>query len=112
MYLKCRDIDATEKSNKDNLSPMDLSQTADVWCLAQVKPNSGVIAQRNCDEDDYMVPLAEVAEGDEIRIANGPMANFWGQIEKLWPDKRAWALPDIQETRVPAPCGDLGLASS
>ncbi|QIG54258.1 transcriptional activator RfaH [Altererythrobacter sp. BO-6] len=171
---------------------MDLSQTTDLWYLAQVKPNSVAIAQRNlerqgfhvfcpleritrarggkfisatrpffpgylfvqvgdgaapwreiastlgvsrlvsfgpspapvpseiveelqrhCDDDGCMGPLTEMAEGDEIRIANGPLADFWGRIVKLGPDQRAWVLLDImgKQTRVLVSRGDLRLAS-
>lgn len=69
--------------------------------------------QRHCDEDGCMRSLTEMAVGDEIRIAHGPLADFWGRIEKLGPDQRAWVLLDImgKETRVLVPRGDLRLAS-
>lgn len=49
----------------------------------------------SCDSEGCIQNFAQMAEGDEVEICDGPFASFLGKIEKLAPDERAWLLIDI-----------------
>ena len=49
-----------------------------------------------CDREGCIQQrLEQFADGDEVEVCNGPLANFTGIIERIAPDKRAWLLIDI-----------------
>lgn len=48
-----------------------------------------------CDADGSMRPLENLSEGDRIRIASGPLANFVTEIDKIDRNRRIWVLLDI-----------------
>ena len=53
-----------------------------------------------------------MSAGDEVRVIQGPFANFIGKIENLKADQRAWVLLDVmgKQTRVSISRGDLRVA--
>lgn len=69
--------------------------------------------QQACGEDGCIETHAALAQGDHVRIAQGPFASFIGKVDSLAPDKRTWVLLDVmgKATRVSIPSGDLRLAS-
>ena len=48
-----------------------------------------------CDSEGYIQRLEQFADGDEVQVCNGPLADFRGIIDKMAPDERAWLLIDI-----------------
>ncbi|AJE48775.1 transcription termination/antitermination protein NusG [Celeribacter indicus] len=55
-----------------------------------------------CDSGGRLLPDAELAEGDAVRVRSGPFANFTTMVERIDREKRIWVLLEIlgRETRV------------
>ncbi|AJE47155.1 hypothetical protein P73_2440 [Celeribacter indicus] len=55
-----------------------------------------------CGETGQLLQPDELAAGDEVRIAEGPFADFTTTIEKIDSSKRIWVLLDLlgRQTRV------------
>lgn len=55
-----------------------------------------------CDQHDVLVPPGDLAQGDRVRLASGPFANFITSIESIERGRRIWVLLDFlgRETRV------------
>ncbi|WP_428027923.1 transcription termination/antitermination protein NusG [Altererythrobacter sp.] len=64
-------------------------------------------------EDGTIRPSLEMSDGDVVRIADGPLVGFVGQVERLAPEQRAWVLLDVmgKKTRVSMPRTDLRMVS-
>lgn len=48
-----------------------------------------------CDEDGRLVHTAEVAAGDQVKIMQGPLAEFVATVDQIEPDRRVWLLLDL-----------------
>ena len=66
----------------------------------------GMVAalKARCDAAGKLLPAAEIAAGDRVRLAAGPLAEFVATVERVAPDRRVWILMEIMggETRVEA----------
>jgi transcriptional antiterminator RfaH len=62
-----------------------------------------------CDADGCLLSPEELAEGDRVRLTNGPFADFITRIEHISPDQRIWVLLDImgQQSKVSVNHDDL-----
>ena len=62
-----------------------------------------------CDNEGCIRNHVAVAERDRVEISHGPLANFFGIVEKLAANERAWVLIDMmgQSIRSSMPRSDL-----
>lgn len=62
-----------------------------------------------CDDTGKLLPSQLLQVGDNVRITNGPLAEFIGSIEEIESDRRIWILLDIigKSTRVALKSSDL-----
>lgn len=62
-----------------------------------------------CDAEGLVVPLDEIASGQEVRLTRGPLADFVARVDTIEPDRRVWLLIELmgQTTRVSAAHEDL-----
>ena len=69
--------------------------------------------QQRCDGEGRLTEAAQFAKGDQVRLVNGPFADFIGTIEGLNAEQRVWVLLDVlgKSTRVTVKPSDLRLAS-
>ncbi|OOY22020.1 transcriptional activator RfaH [Thioclava sp. DLFJ5-1] len=66
------------------------------------------IAER-CDAAHCLRAQQGFVEGDEVRVASGPLVDFIATIDSIDPDRRVWLLMDIMgaATRVAVPASEL-----
>jgi transcriptional antiterminator RfaH len=48
-----------------------------------------------CDKSGKILPLKKLAEGDQVKILNGPFASFIASVEKYETDQRIWVLMNL-----------------
>lgn len=62
-----------------------------------------------CTQDIFVQAPIEFSEGDEVKLASGPFADWVGEIVEMTPDQRAWILLDLmgRQTRVAVDTRDL-----
>lgn len=48
-----------------------------------------------CDSSGNLLPLELFKKGDQVKLLNGPFANFIANIETLENDQRIWILTDL-----------------
>lgn len=68
--------------------------------------------RQRCDGEGRLIEAAQFARGDQVRLVNGPFADFVGTIDGLNPEQRVWVLLDVlgKSTRVTVKASDLRLA--
>jgi len=61
---------------------------------------AGLLAR--CDSSGHLLPPEMLKPGDNVRIINGPFAEFTTTIQQVSPDQRIWVLLDLmgRETTV------------
>ena len=64
---------------------------------------------KRCDPTGKLLPPSSLETGDPVRVAQGPLADLVGTVEKIAPDQRVWVLLDIlgKSTRVTLQAEDL-----
>ncbi len=50
---------------------------------------------QRCDRDGQLLPVETFKPGDEVRVINGPFANFIATVESIDADRRVWVLMEI-----------------
>lgn len=68
--------------------------------------------RQRCDQDGRLIAAPQFETGDQVRLINGPFADFVGTIEELNAEQRIWVLLDVlgKGTRVAVKPTDLRLA--
>lgn len=68
---------------------------------------SGLMAR--CDGDGKILSSPELEQGDAVRIASGPFADFVSTVDSIEADKRIWVLIDLmgRPTKVALDASDL-----
>ncbi|MDG1431727.1 MAG: transcription termination/antitermination NusG family protein, partial [Paracoccaceae bacterium] len=64
---------------------------------------------RRCTDGDIVETEVKFSEGDEVKLASGPFAEWVGEIVEMTADQRAWVLLDFmgRQTRVAFDTRDL-----
>ncbi|MDB4086033.1 hypothetical protein N9539_06890 [Amylibacter sp.] len=59
------------------------------------------------------MPVEKLTKGNQVKVSNGPFANFVATIETYETDKRIWILMDLmgRKTKIQATAEDLRLSS-
>lgn len=70
------------------------------------------VLRQRCDEEGRLIAVPRFENGDQVRLINGPFADFVGTIEELNAEQRIWVLLDVlgKGTRVAVKPTDLRLA--
>ena len=65
--------------------------------------------KERCTEGDIVETDVKFSEGDEVKLASGPFADWVGKIVEMTADQRAWVLLDFmgRQTRVAFDTRDL-----
>jgi transcriptional antiterminator RfaH len=50
---------------------------------------------KRCDDSGKILPIKKLTKGDQVKILNGPFANFIASVEKYETDQRVWVLMDL-----------------
>lgn len=68
--------------------------------------------RQRCDQDGRLIAAPQFENGDQVRLINGPFADFVGTIDELNAEQRIWVLLDVlgKGTRVAVKPTDLRLA--
>jgi transcriptional antiterminator RfaH len=62
-----------------------------------------------CDETGALVPQAQFAAGEQVKLVGGPFADFAAKVETMAAQSRVWVLLDImgRQTRLAVPTSQL-----
>ena len=66
---------------------------------------------RRYDLSDKLIPVKKLKKGDQIKVLNGPFANFIATVETYETDQRIWILMDLmgRKTKIQTPSDTLQL---
>jgi len=66
-----------------------------------------------CDFSGKILPVEKLTKGNQVKVSNGPFANFVATVETYETDKRIWILMDLmgRKTKIQATAEDLRLSS-
>ena len=48
-----------------------------------------------CDKSGKILPIKKLTKGNQVKILNGPFANFIASVEKYETDQRVWVLMNL-----------------
>ena len=63
------------------------------------------------DSSGKLLPLKKLKQGDQVKVLNGPFANFIAAVETYETDQRIWILIDLmgRKTKTEASVEDIQL---
>jgi len=62
-----------------------------------------------CDASGRILPMRKLSKGDQVKVLNGPFANFIATVESYETEQRVWVLMDLmgRKTKIQVKQGDL-----
>ena len=62
-----------------------------------------------CDASGRILPMRKLSKGDQVKVLNGPFANFIATVESYETEQRVWVLMDLmgRKTKIQVKQGNL-----
>lgn len=81
-----------------------------------LKPIPSIIIDnlmKRCNLSGELVSIDQLKHGDQVKVSNGPFANFIATVEKYESDQRVWILMELmgRKTKIQAPQNKIQLLS-